>query len=134
VLTPLFKDLRLELRGTRWNGAREYRPQTQVRLALVLQSEWRSRFPKGDFGINARLIHEYRSGLAFLDADAVQSRTPFRQTEPYNWGMAMLELRIQRATLFYHFRNVYGGQYAQIPGVPMPPPFQTYGVRWEWFN
>jgi hypothetical protein len=48
--------------------------------------------------------------------------------------MALLEIRIQRATLFYQFRNVYGGQYAQIPGVPMPPPFQTYGVRWEWFN
>lgn len=134
ALTPLYKDLRLELRGTRWSGVREYRPQTQARLSLILQSEWRSRFPSGDFGINARLIHEYRSGVSFVDADAVASSTPFREAEPYNLGMALLEIRIQRATLFYHFRNVYGGQYAQIPGVPMPPPFQTYGVRWEWFN
>jgi hypothetical protein len=134
VLAPLYKDVRLELRGTRWSGAREYRPQTQVRAAFILQSEWRSRFPRGDFGINARLIHEYRSGLSFVDADEVATSTPFRQSEAYNLGMAVLEIRIQRATLFYHFRNVYGGQYAQIPGVPMPPPFQTYGVRWEWFN
>lgn len=133
-LMPLYKDVRLELRGTRWDGAREYRPQTQVRAALILQSEWRSRFPRGDFGINARLIHEYRSGLSFVDADRISTPTPFRESEPYNMGMAVLEIRIQRATLFYHFRNVYGGQYAQIPGVPMPPPFQTYGVRWEWFN
>jgi hypothetical protein len=134
ALAPLYKDLRLELRGTRWNGGREYRPQTQVRLSFILQSEWRSRFPRGDFGINARLMHEYRSGLSFVDADQVGTSTPFRESEPYNVGMALLEIRIQRATLFYQFRNVYGGQYAQIPGVPMPPPFQTYGVRWEWFN
>ncbi len=134
ALTPLYKDVRLELRGTRWGGGREYRPQTQARLSVILQSEWRSRFPRGDFSINARIIHEYRSGVSFVDADAVETSTPFRETEAYNLGMALLELRIQRATLFYHFRNVYGGQYAQIPGVPMPPPFQTYGVRWEWFN
>jgi len=134
VLAPLYKDFRLELRGTRWNGEREYRPQTQVRAAFILQSEWRSRFPRGEFGINARLIHEYRSGLTFVDADRVATSTPSRESEAYNLGMAVLEIRIQRATLFYQFRNVYGGQYAQIPGVPMPPPFQTYGVRWEWFN
>lgn len=129
---PLYKDLRVELHGLRWNGGREYRPQTHVRASLILQSEWRSRFPKGDFGINARLLHEYRSGVAFLDPDTPE--TPFRQTQAFNVGSAMLELRIQRATIFYQFRNVYGVQYAPVPGVPMPPPFQIYGVRWEWFN
>lgn len=130
--TPVYKDLRVELHGLRWSGGREFRPQTQVRASLILQSEWRSRFPKGDFGINARLIHEYRSGVAFLAPDTPAAL--FRQTPGFNVGLAMLELRIQRATIFYQFRNVYGGQYATVPGVPMPPPFQLYGVRWEWFN
>jgi hypothetical protein len=131
---PLYKDLRLELHGMRWNGTREYRPQTHVRASFILQSEWRSRFPKGDFGINARFTHEYRSGVSFLDPDATGTSVGFRQTEPYQLGIALLEIRIQRATIFYQFRNAYGAQYAQVPGVPMPPPFQIYGVRWEWFN
>jgi hypothetical protein len=130
--TPLYKALRLELHGMRWNGGREYRPQTHLRATLILQSEWRSRFPKGDFGINARWMHEYRSGVAFLSPDTPAS--PFRQTAAFNVGTALLEIRIQQATIFYQFRNVYGAQYAQVPGVPMPPPHQLYGVRWEWFN
>jgi hypothetical protein len=131
---PIYKDFRVELRGTRWNASREYRPTTQVRASFILQSEWRSRFPRGEFGINARLMHEYRSGIAFLDPDRASTPDFFRQTEPYNLGIALLEIRIQRATIFYQFRNAYGAQYAQVPGVPMPPPFQIYGVRWEWFN
>ena len=129
---PLYKDFRVEMQGIRWDGGREYRPQTQVRASFILQSEWRSRFPKGDFGINARLTHEYRSGVSFLSPDTPEAF--FRQTQAFNLGVALLELRIQRATIFYQFRNVYGGQYATVPGVPMPPPFQLYGVRWEWFN
>jgi hypothetical protein len=134
AMAPLYKDLRLELQGTRWNSAREYRPQTHARVALILQSEWRSRFPKGHFGINARLTHEYRSEVAFVDPGGLGTANPFRLVEGSNLGIALLEIRIQNATLFYQFRNVYGSQYAQVPGVPMPPPFQMYGVRWSWFN
>jgi hypothetical protein len=131
---PVYKDVRLELQGTRWNSAREYRPQTHARAALILQSEWRSRFPRGHFGINARFMHEYRSAVTFVDADALGTASPRREVEGSNVGIALLEIRIQQATLFYQFRNVYGAQYAQVPGVPMPPPFQVYGVRWSWFN
>ncbi len=131
---PIYKDFRLELQGTRWNGTREYRPQTQVRASFILQSDWRSRFPKGHFSINARLMHEYRSGVNFVEADLVGTPDPFRTSEPYSLGIALLEIRILRATMFYQFRNVYGGPYEQVAGIPMPPPFQMYGVRWEWFN
>jgi hypothetical protein len=131
---PLYKDIRLELHGTRWAEDREYRPRTQVRASLILQSEWRSRFPAGHFSINARLMHEYRSAVSFLEPTQLATGDLFRTGEPYNLGMALLEIRILRATLFYQFRNVYGTLYQQVPGVLMPPPFQTYGVRWEWFN
>lgn len=131
---PLYKDLRLELHGTRWsNVAREYLPRTHIRAAFILQSEWRSQFPQGHFSINARLTHEYRGAVPFPNP-ADETVAFFRQNTAYNLGVAMLEIRILKATLFYQFRNLYGTAYAQVPGVPMPPPFQTYGVRWEWFN
>ena len=131
---PLYKDLRLELHGTRWNTPREYLPQTHVRASFILESDWLSRFPKGHFSINARLINEYRSGVSFIEPSLASTANPFRTSDAYNLGIALLEIRILRATIFYQFRNVYGGDYAQVPGIPMPPPFQMYGVRWEWFN
>lgn len=131
---PLYKALRLEMHGTRWNDSREYRPVTHARASFIVQSEWRSRFPKGHFSINARLTHEYRGAVSFLDPLAANPAETRRETAPYNLGMALLEIRILRATIFYQFRNVYGAQYEQVPGVTMPPPFQLYGVRWEWFN
>ncbi len=134
VQAPIYKDLRVEVRGIRWNDTREYRPQTQLRASVVLQSEWRSKFPKGDFGINLRFTHEQRGSTLFIDPDAIGQPELFRTLDAYNYGSALLEIRIIRATLFYQFRNVYGGTYAQVPGVVMPPPFQIYGIRWEWFN
>ncbi len=131
---PLYKELRLELHGTRWNNPREYRPQTHVRASFILESEWRSMFPKGHFSVNARLTNEYRSGVSFIEPSLAATADPFRVSDPYNLGIALLEIRILRATIFYQFRNLYGGDYAQVPGIPMPPPFQMYGVRWEWFN
>lgn len=131
---PLYKDLRLELHGTRWNSPREYQPQTHVRASFILESDWLSRFPKGHFSINARLINEYRSGVSFIEPSLDTTAVRFRTSDAYNLGIALLEIRILRATIFYQFRNVYGGDYAQVPGIPMPPPFQMYGVRWEWFN
>lgn len=134
VQAPLYKDLRVEVRGIRWNDTREYRPQTHLRASVILQSEWRSRFPKGDFGINVRFTHEQRGSTLFIDPDELGAPELFRTLDAYKYGSALLEIRIIRATLFYQFRNVYGGTYAQVPGVAMPPPFQIYGIRWEWFN
>ncbi len=131
---PLYKAVRLELHGTRWNNTLEYRPTTHARASFILQSDWLSRFPKGHFSINARFTHEYRGAVSFVDPLAANPAEARRETEPYNLGSALLEIRILRATIFYQFRNVYGGQYEQVPGVTMPPPFQLYGVRWEWFN
>jgi hypothetical protein len=57
-----------------------------------------------------------------------------RLTQPSNVVSALLEIRIQRATLFYKYRNLTGGDYEQIPGLTMPNLVQMYGVRWEFFN
>lgn len=134
VSAPLYKDLRLELHGTRWTNERAYVPQTHLRASFILQSDWLTRFPRGDFSVNARFTHEYRGSVAFPDPSQEAGADLLRRTDASNVASVLVEIRIIKATLFYQFRNLYGTAYAQVPGVPMPPPFQMYGVRWEWFN
>ncbi len=128
----LYKDLFVDVQAIRWDGAQFNRPNTQIRTELALVSEWRRKFPKGQFGFNTRLIVDRRSGVPFYygpDADPVKWTT-----EPATVVTALLEIRLQRGTLFYQFRNLTGGQYEQIRGITMPPAVQLYGVRWEFSN
>jgi hypothetical protein len=129
----LYKDVHLDVQALRWDGARYSRPQTQVRVELALLSEWRRRFPKGEFSINARLMYDRRGGVPFYYG-ATNGEADVRVTEPAQVATGLLELRIQRATLFYQYRNLTGGQYEQIRGITMPPAVQLYGVRWEFWN
>ena len=128
----LYKDLRLDVIAVNWNAAQFNRPKTQVRTELALVSQWLRKFPKGQFGFNARLILDSRSGVPFFYG-ADEERTKWI-TEPAIVATGLLEIRIQRGTLFYQYRNLTGGQYEQIRGITMPPAVQMYGVRWEFFN
>ena len=106
-----------------------------VRTELALISEWRRRFPRGEFSINARVWHDLRYGVPFFYGAVVGGSTAdVRITERAQVVTGLLELRIQRATLFYQYRNLTGGAYEQIRGVTMPPAVQIYGVRWEFWN
>jgi hypothetical protein len=130
----LYKDFGIDLQGVRWSDGRVYRPQFSVRTDIFLQSDWLNHFPKGQFGINAHLIHEFRDPITFVyagaTADSAAAVTSLR-TQVFT---ALLEIRIQRAVLFYHFHNVTGQSYEYVPGIVMPRQVQFYGVRWEFFN
>lgn len=131
----LYKDVRLDVQAIRWDGSQYNRPQLHVRTEIALISDWRRRFPRGEFSINARIWHELRDGVPFFYGTAEGSSTPdVRITERANVMTGLLELRIQRATLFYQYRNLTGGAYEQIRGITMPPAVQMYGVRWEFWN
>ncbi len=130
----LFKDLSLDVQGLRWNTAQFGRPRMNVRTELALVSEWRSRFPKGQFGFSLRLTYDMRSEVPFFYGLKTDKSADIRSTVPANVMNALMEIRIQRATLFYVYRNLTGGDYEQIPGLTMPPAVQMYGVRWEFFN
>ncbi len=130
----LYKDVRLDVQGIRWSSAQFNRPRTAVRTELALVSEWRRRFPKGEFGFNARLIYETRDAVSLFYGTRADETADIRTTVPANVLSGMMEIRIQRATLFYMYRNLTGGDYEQIPGLTMPPAVQMYGVRWEFFN
>jgi hypothetical protein len=106
-----------------------------VRTELALISDWRRRFPKGQFSINLRLWHDVRGGIPFFYGAEEGTGTPVvRITEEAQVITGLLELRIQQATLFYQYRNLTGGSYEQIRGITMPPAVQMYGVRWEFWN
>ncbi|QJR35020.1 TonB-dependent receptor plug domain-containing protein [Gemmatimonas groenlandica] len=131
----LYKDVRLDVQAIRWDGSQYNRPQLHVRTEIALISDWRRRFPRGEFSINARIWHELRDGVPFFYGTEAGSSTPdVRITERANVMTGLLELRIQRATLFYQYRNLTGGAYEQIRGITMPPAVQMYGVRWEFWN
>ena len=131
----LYKDVRLDVQAIRWDGSQYNRPQLQVRTEIALVSDWRRKFPRGEFSINARIWHELRDGVPFFYGTAAGIGAPdVRITERANVVTGLLELRIQRGTLFYQYRNLTGGAYEQIRGITMPPAVQLYGVRWEFWN
>jgi len=132
VSGALYKDLRLETQVIRWDVAQFSRPRMSVRNELALVSSWPSRFPKGEFTINARVIHEVRDPVPFywLTTDGATQRV----ANDAQVVTAQLEIRIQSASIFYQYRNLTGRAYEQIPGLTMPPAVQIYGVRWEFWN
>lgn len=131
----LYKDVRVDVQAIQWDGSQYNRPQMHVRTEVALISDWRRRFPRGEFSINARIWHELRGGVPFFYGTAAGKSTPdVRRTERANVMTGLLELRLQRATLFYQYRNLTGGAYEQIRGITMPPAVQIYGVRWEFWN
>lgn len=128
----LYKDVYVDVQAVSWDAAQFNRPKTQIRTEIALISEWRRKFPKGQFGFNARLIFDSRSGVPFFYGPDENPLT--WTTEPAQVATGLLEIRIQRGTLFYQYRNLTGGQYEQIRGITMPPAVQMYGVRWEFSN
>jgi len=130
----IYKDLRLDVQGIRWNTAQFGRSRTNVRTELALVSDWRTRFPKGQFTFNARLTYDMRDGVPFYYGIKPDKTFDIRTSVPANVLSGLVEIRIQRATLFYVYRNLTGGDYEQIPGLTMPSSVQMYGVRWEFAN
>lgn len=131
----LYKDLGFDMQALKWNTSQFSRPPMQIRAEVNLISDWLSRFPSGEFGISARLSYEFRDRTPFFyGADAAGEHLDIRITETAQVATAHLEIRIQRGTLFYQFRNLSGGQYEQIRGITMPPAVQMYGMRWEFWN
>ncbi|MEQ1690917.1 MAG: Plug domain-containing protein [Gemmatimonas sp.] len=129
---PLYKDLSLDVQSVYWDVSQYSRPRMSVRSELVLFSNWLTRFPKGQFTINARVSHELRGKVPFYwtDADGATQRDALNSQVV----TGLLEIRIQSATIFYQYRNMTGQAYEQIPGLTMPPAVQMYGVRWEFWN
>ncbi|MEO7521726.1 MAG: Plug domain-containing protein [Gemmatimonas sp.] len=136
VRGPVYKDVRLDVGFERWNVAQFGRPRLHVRSEVALISNWLRKFPKGQFGIDARMTFELRNRVPFLfGADSLDAELPdVRYTERVLLATGQLQIRIQRASIFYLYRNLSGSAYEQVPGLTLPPAVQMYCVRWEFFN
>jgi hypothetical protein len=97
---------------------------------LFVRTNLLDRFPTGDFGLTAALIHEYRSGIHL----PVRGETEGRTTIGYRTLSTLLEIRILSATISWQFRNTLGERYAQVPGFIMPRQTNFYGVRWSFVD
>lgn len=125
---PVYRAIRADVRGVLWDAPDYYRPQQEIRAKLGLDTEWRSRFPRGEFTIRAFGLFE-RSGemLAPLSTGAVTLISA-------NTISTLLEIRVKTATVSWQFRNVMGTQYETVPGHRMPSLLNLYGVRWNFSN
>ncbi|HVD60025.1 MAG TPA: TonB-dependent receptor [Gemmatimonadaceae bacterium] len=128
VRGPVYKSLNADIIATQWAIADEYRPKYQVRAELNVNTRWLSRFPSGNFGVNAALVSDYRSSVRFPTA------TGDRIAESSTVFSGLLEIRILKAVISYQVRNLAGLTYQIIPDFYMPRVINLYGVRWDFVN
>jgi len=122
---PLYADIT----GIQWEdpgGA--YRPRYQARSELYVATTLPRRFPTGNFGLLASLVHEYRSHAFFPLAEGAERAGGYRVLS------GLIEIRILQAVLSYQYRNLLIEDYVTVPNYRMPRQTQFYGVRWEFWN
>jgi hypothetical protein len=130
---PFYKDVRLDVSGIAWDAASLYRPQYQLRAEVRLETQWLSRFKTGNFGLVFAVTDEYRSRTPFVPAVAGDSAAA-TFVPAFNTLGALLEIRIQQATVSYQIRNALNREFEYVPGIRAPRPLSFYGVRWNFFN
>ncbi|MFN2566242.1 MAG: hypothetical protein ABR499_14695 [Gemmatimonadaceae bacterium] len=117
--------------GIQWEdaaGGGFYRPRYQTRSELYVSTTLPRRFPSGNFGLLASVLHEYRSH-AFFPVEGVADRVG-----GYRVLSGLIEVRILQAVLTYQYRNLLIEDYSTVPNYLMPRQSQFYGVRWDFWN
>lgn len=126
---PLYKELRAEVHGTRWESMDIYRPVDDVHASIGIETDWRTRFPRGDFSLRAYgMMHNFSRMLIPVGEDATVRMGGARVYS------TLLEVRIKTAIITWQFRNVAGVRYETVPGYQMPRIVNLYGVRWRFSN
>lgn len=125
----IYRDVGVDAVATRWEATGTLRPIAEARAELYLRTRWLSRFPRGQFGLNFTVLHDYRSAVPFRTRLGGETRV--RGASALS---TLLEVRISNAVVSWQYRNVTGNNYATVPGFVMPRSTNLYGVRWEFFN
>jgi hypothetical protein len=123
-----YRDVGLDVSGTRYESAHLYRPQYETRSRLYVDSDMRGKFPSGNLNIILAVTHEYRSEAIFPTATGVVESSQYRI-----WS-AELEVRLLTATISFQYRNFLGAEFQQVPGFTMPSITSVYGIRWSFIN
>jgi hypothetical protein len=126
---PIIGGLSVNVSGTRWQELAPYTPKDEAHGDLRFYTEWKSRFPNGNFSFLFQPGIDYRSEVPFPQSDGTDRIAASNRT------MSLLvELRILRGVLSFQRRNLVGSIYNEVPGYLMPRPVNVYGVRWYFFN
>ncbi|MDQ6736662.1 MAG: hypothetical protein M3Z30_03035, partial [Gemmatimonadota bacterium] len=125
---PIIGPLSLDASAIQWKNLYAYTPRTEAHADLRFYTDWRSRFPNGNFSFLFQPGVNYRSQAAFPEKGSYRYAMSSRTVS------LLVELRILRGVLSFQRRNVLGQIYDQVPGYLMPRPVNVYGVRWYFFN
>ena len=134
VRGKLYRDAGLDATVTRWTSPDLFRPQYEARTEIFLRTRWLSHFPKGEFALNATLIHEYRSTTPWPRGGPTPAQVGLTDATAWQSLSSLIELHIRSAYITWQYRNFLGVNYALVPGYLMPHKTNLYGVRWEFFN
>jgi hypothetical protein len=122
---PLYADVV----GIQWQDANGFlRPRYQARSEVYLATTLPRRFPSGNFGLLASVVHDYRSHTLF------HASTGDDRAGGYRLWSGLVEIRILEAVLTYQYRNLLVEDFVTVPGYQMPRQTQFYGVRWNFWN
>jgi hypothetical protein len=116
------------------------RPAAEARAELYVRTKWLTKFPRGQFGLNATAIYEYRSATQFRTDGSISGNggaataTGTTQAAGSTSASTLIEVRIQNAVVSWQYRNIVGTNRALVPGYLVPRQTNIYGVRWDFFN
>ena len=125
----LFRAVQIDAYGISWEASGPYRPRYQTRTQVYLQTALRNRFPSGNFGLLASIVHDYRSTVVF----PLAASAPATPARVQSLG-GLLEIRIVNAVLSYQVRNATNLRNQYVPFFQAPNLTSVYGVRWEFLN
>jgi hypothetical protein len=131
----IWRALYADIVGIQWQDDDGFlRPRYQTRSEVYIATTLPRRFPSGNFGLLASIIHEYRSHTLFptLTGDPPDPGTD--RAGGYRLLSGLLEIRILEAVLTYQYRNLLVEDFETVPGYSMPRQTQFYGVRWNFWN
>jgi hypothetical protein len=129
ITGAVWRAIHADVNYTTWDNTGWYRPGTELRARLYLDTEWRRRFPSGNFHIHAGLSYESRGDARFPGAGGQALIAPSHTTVS-----SLIEIRILSVVISWQNRNIRGLEQGEVPGLPLPRRLNVYGARWVLWN
>lgn len=108
----------------------EGQPPSHALLLATIQSKFLPTFKSGIFNLKLQVSLE-RWGDGVLGHDSTGAAVNLTAATFYR---GFLAFQIGSFTAYYDRYNMQGSPGAYVPGLPIPPYAQTFGVRWEFTN
>lgn len=129
-------DVGIDVWAVRWDQPGYYRPQLQARGEVFLDTEWKSRFPTGHFGLHASFGGLLRSDIVFpttLAGEVIDPSAIVAIQSKYLY--TNVEVRVLDATIYFTANWALDPRpYELVPQYLQEVQVFTYGMRWSFWN